>query len=87
MKKTTGNDRRCKRSIDTMLSYEKYIGDVVVLKTYSSGFPNNHRVKNPDKEDSHPMYLAERSHEAIIKRTFLMLFRKKKSAGAILYRM
>ena len=51
-----------------MLSYEKYIGDVVVLKTYSSGFPNNHRVKNPDKEDSHPMYLAERSHEAIIKR-------------------
>ena len=68
IKSPTGNDRWCKRSVDTMLSNEKYIGDVMVLKTYSSGFPDNRRVKNSGKEDSHPMYLAERSHEAIIQR-------------------
>ena len=29
----TGKSRWCKRSIDTMLSNEKYVGDVIVLKT------------------------------------------------------
>ena len=42
----SGKQHWCKRSIDTMLSNEKYTGDVLVLKTYSSGFPNNKRVIN-----------------------------------------
>lgn len=64
----TGKDRWCKRSIDTMLSNEKYIGDVVVLKSYSSGFPDNKRMKNLNVDPMHPMFVAEQSHDAIIKR-------------------
>lgn len=64
----TGKVRWCKRSIDTMLSNEKYIGDVMVLKTYSSGFPENRRIQNSGKENAHPMYMVEQSHEAIIDR-------------------
>ena len=51
-----------------MLSNEKYIGDVMVLKTYSSGFPENCRIQNSGKENAHPMYMVEQSHEAIIDR-------------------
>lgn len=63
----TGKVRWCKRSIDTMLSNEKYIGDVIVLKTYSSGFPDNKRIRS-DNTEGHQMYMAERAHEAIISR-------------------
>lgn len=64
----SGNAQWCKRTIGTMLSNEKYYGDVMVLKTYSSGFPVNRRVRNSGIEDSHPIYLVERHHEAIISR-------------------
>ncbi len=68
IKSPTGKDRWCKRSIDTMLSNEKYIGDVVVLKSYFSGFPDNKRMKNLNVDPMHPMFMAEQSHDAIIKR-------------------
>ena len=63
----TGKSRWCKRSIDTMLSNEKYVGDVIVLKTYSSGYPDNKRIASCSTED-HQMYMAENAHEAIISR-------------------
>ena len=63
----TGKPRWCKRSIDTMLSNEKYVGDVIVLKTYSSGFPDNKRIASNNSED-HRMYMAQNDHEAIIPR-------------------
>ena len=63
----TGKARWCKRSIDTMLSNEKYIGDVIVLKTYSAGYPDNKRIRS-DNTEGHQMYMAERAHEAIISR-------------------
>lgn len=63
----TGKPRWCKRSIDTMLSNEKYVGDVIVLKTYSSGFPDNKRIDSNNSED-HRMYMAQNAHEAIISR-------------------
>ena len=67
----SGKQRWCKRSIDTILSNEKYTGDVLVLKTYSSGFPNNKRVVNSGVSESHPLYIADNHHEAIItKSTF-----------------
>ena len=67
----SGKQRWCKRSIDTMLSNEKYTGDVLVLKTYSSGFPNNKRVVNSGVSESHPLYIADNHHETIItKSTF-----------------
>ncbi len=69
IKSPTGKDRWCKRSIDTMLSNEKYAGDVIVLKSYSSGFPDNRRIKNTVPEISHPKYIAEQAHEGIISRT------------------
>lgn len=68
IKSPTGKDRWCKRSIDTMLSNEKYIGDVMVLKSYSSGFPDNKRMKNLNVDPMHPMFMVKQSHDAIIKR-------------------
>ena len=62
----TGKERWCKRSIDTMLSNEKYTGDIVVLKTYSSGYPNNRRIKNTNTDEQHPMYMVKNNHEPII---------------------
>ena len=61
-----------------MLSNEKYIGDVMVLKTYSSGFPENRRVPNSGNEETHPMYLVEQSHEAIIDRDVFDAVQKEK---------
>lgn len=36
IKSPTGKDKWCKRSIDVMLSNEKYTGDAIVFKTYNS---------------------------------------------------
>jgi hypothetical protein len=66
IKSPTGKDQWCKRSIDTMLCNEKYIGDVVIMKSYSSGFPNNKRIKNNLTQESHPVYRVEIDYEAII---------------------
>jgi hypothetical protein len=73
----TGKARWCKRSIDTMLSNEKYIGDVIVLKTYSSGFPDNKRIRS-DNTDGHQMYLAENAHDAIISREQFLAVQEEK---------
>ena len=74
----TGNARWCKRSIDTMLSNEKYVGDVIVLKTYSSGYPDNKRIASDSSED-HQMYMAENAHEAIISREQFAAVQAEKS--------
>lgn len=66
IKSPTGKERWCKRSIDTMLSNEKYTGDVMVLKTYSSGFPDNKRMKNLNVDPVHPMFKVENDHAPII---------------------
>ena len=42
---------------------EKYIGNVLVGKTYSNEFPNNKRLVNKNESDK---YLAENCHPAII---------------------
>ncbi len=68
IKSPTGKSRWCKRSIDTMLSNEKYTGDVMVLKTYSSGYPENKRMKNLNVDPVHPMFKVENDHESIISR-------------------
>ena len=64
----TGRAKWCKHSIDTMLSNEKYVGDSLVLKSYTSGYPNNKRIKNHDPDEAHPLYIIEDHHEAIIPR-------------------
>lgn len=48
-KSPTGKDRWSKRAIENMLINEKYIGNVLVGKTYSNEFPNNKRLVNNEK--------------------------------------
>ncbi|MHB1404454.1 MAG: recombinase family protein [Desulfitobacteriaceae bacterium] len=59
----TGKDRWSKRAIENMLINEKYIGNVLVGKTYCKEFPNNKRLVNKGQSIS---FLAEGSHPAII---------------------
>ena len=64
IKSPKGKDKWSKRTIDTMLSNEKYVGDVLAFKTYSIYTPNHKRVSN--KDGSHKKYLCTNSHPAII---------------------
>ena len=64
VKSPTGKDKWCKRTIDTMLSNEKYIGDVLAIKTYSIYSPTHKRVSN--KDHSKPQYRLSEGHDAII---------------------
>lgn len=57
----SGKVKWCKRSLDTMLSNEKYIGNSIIFKTYTK---KNVRINNTD--NSHPKYVATDSHPAII---------------------
>lgn len=52
-----------KRTIDTLLSNEKYIGNVMVGKTYTLDFPDNKRRINKDERQK---YLVADSHPALI---------------------
>ena len=52
-----------KRSVELLLSNEKYIGNVIVGKTYCDEYPNNQRRIN---NGEHKKYLMKDSHEPII---------------------
>lgn len=60
-----GKEQWYNRTIDNILSNEKYVGDVIVFKTYTTGFPNQKRVKNSREKNK---YLSAKSHPAIISR-------------------
>ena len=64
IKSPTGKDKWCKRTIDTMLSNEKYIGNALVFKTYSIYTPKHKRVQNNDH--SHEQFLLNDGHLPII---------------------
>lgn len=56
-------------NINQILRNEKYIGDALLQKTYTTDFLTKTRVKN----DGHvPQYYVENSHEAIIPREIFM---------------
>ncbi len=74
----TGKPRWCKRSIDTKLSNEKYVGDVIIPKSYSSGFPDNKRIASGNSKD-HQLYMAENAHEAIISREQFAAVQERRS--------
>ena len=63
IKSPTGKDSWSKRTIDMILSNEKYTGDVKVFKTYNAGFLNAKRRKNMGERDQ---YLATECNPAII---------------------
>lgn len=59
----TGQEDWSKRTIETMLKNEKYTGDVLVMKTYTEGYPNSKRKINQGKRDQ---FIALGTHPAII---------------------
>lgn len=64
IKSPTGKDTWCKRTIDVMLSNEKYAGDVIIFKTFSTGLPQRKRKTNEPVQ--YTKYAALGNHPAII---------------------
>ena len=63
IKSPSGKDTWSKKTIENILTNEKYIGNVLIYKTYSNEFPNNKRLKN---NGEHIRYHAENNHPPII---------------------
>ena len=75
IKTVTGKAKWSTSTIDRMLSNEKYIGEVLMQKTYTSDFLTGKREKNQGQLDT---YLVENAHEPIIDReTFELVQRMK----------
>ena len=75
IKTVTGKSEWSTSTIDRMLSNEKYVGEVLMQKTYTSDFLTGKREKNHGQLDT---YLVENAHEPIIDReTFLLVQRMK----------
>lgn len=65
-------------TINKILRNEKYIGDALLQKTYTTDFLNKTRVKNNGLV---PQYYIEGDHEAIIPKGIYMQVRKNWSSG------
>ncbi|MCM1508763.1 MAG: recombinase family protein [Ruminococcus flavefaciens] len=59
----SGKKKWCKQTVVKILNNEKYIGNVLLKKTYTDGFPNRKRKKNSGEKHQ---YLAEQVHPEII---------------------
>lgn len=60
-----GSEQGCNRTIDKLFSNEKYIGDVIIFKTITIGFPDKKRIRNDGVEEK---FLCASQHPAIISR-------------------
>lgn len=65
IKSPISNDTWSKRAIETLLANEKYVGDVIVGKTFKHEFPSNRRSVN---NGEHKKYEITDSHKPIIQR-------------------
>ena len=75
IKTVTGKTEWSTSTIDRILSNEKYIGQVLMQKTYTPDFLTGRQVKN---QGQLAMYLVENAHEPIIdKETFENVQRMK----------
>lgn len=63
IKTVTGKTEWSTSTIDRMLSNEKYVGQVLMQKTYTLDFLTEKQVKNTGQKE---MYLVENAHEPII---------------------
>lgn len=63
LKSPTGKESWPKRTIETILDNDKYIGNSTVRKTYTKDFPNNDRCTNKGKFKK---YQAHGTHPAIV---------------------
>ena len=59
----SGKKKWCTQTVVKILTNEKYIGNVLLKKTYTDGFPNRKRKNNRGEKDQ---YLAEQLHPEII---------------------
>lgn len=66
IKTVTGKAEWSTSTIDRMLSNEKYIGQVLMQKTYTPDFLTGKQEKNKGELE---MYLIENAHEPILDRT------------------
>ncbi len=69
IKNGAGRDKWHTSNINQILRNEKYIGDALLQKTYTTDFLTKKRVKN---HGIVPQYYVENSHEAIIPREIFM---------------
>lgn len=75
IKTVTGKAEWSTSTIDRMLSNEKYIGQVLMQKTYTPDFLTGRQVKN---QGQLAVYLVEDAHEPIIdQKTFYMVQKVK----------
>lgn len=63
IKSPTGKDKWSKRTIQNMLTNEKYIGNVLLGKTYTGQYPNNKQKVNQGAQDQ---FLMKEAHAPII---------------------
>jgi len=63
IKSPTGKEKWSKRTIQTMLTNEKYMGNVLLGKTYTGAYPNNKQKVN---QGSQGQFLMKEAHELII---------------------
>ncbi len=76
IKTVTGKDVWSTSTIDRILSNEKYVGDVLMQKSFTEDILTGKRKKNEGELD---MYFIENDHEAIVSRNTFTMVQKKKN--------
>lgn len=76
VKTVTGKDVWSTSTIDRILSNEKYVGDVLMQKSFTEDFLTRKRKKN---EGELAMYFIENDHEAIISRDVFAIVQEMKN--------
>lgn len=76
IKTVTGKDVWSTSTIDRILSNEKYVGDVLMQKSFTEDFLTGKRKKN---EGELAMYFIENDHEAIVSREMFKNVQKRKN--------
>lgn len=61
----TGREQRSRETISKLLRNEKYVGDVLLQKTFAREVLSDKRVRNRGEQ---PRYLIEQHHPAIVSR-------------------
>lgn len=75
IKTVTGKEIWSTSTIDRILSNEKYVGDVLMQKSFTEDFLTGKRKKN---EGELNMYFIENNHEPIVSREVFEMVQKKK---------
>ena len=77
IKTATGKDTWSTSTIDRMLSNEKYIGNVLMQKTYTPDFFTGKQEKN---DGTFSMFFVENAHEAIVDKEIFEKVQERKKA-------